>query len=185
MSPVTHRRSNRGFTLVESLAALAVSGVLAAAGVPRMAGLMDARAVDSEVSSLASSLRLAKSEAMKRGELVSVCALAPQADVQHPACAPTGKDWSAGWIVFVDRGARGQLDDEDVLIQSHQAGGRPVQVLATLRYISLQATGVSLTAASHFDFLPHGDATAHGASRVCISKPGRLRQLPGVTACTV
>lgn len=183
MTPKTFRRTTLGFTLVETMVALAVSGVLAATGVPQLSGLMDAKAVEGSVSGLATALRLARSEAMKRGEPVSVCALDPQAGAQALACAPSGKDWSAGWIVFVDRDHRGQLDEDDVLVQVHQAGKDSVKVQATLRYITFQATGISLTAASHFDFLPHGSADAQGARRVCINKPGRLRKLDRIVDC--
>lgn len=183
MTPKTFRRSTLGFTLVETMTALAVSGILTAVGVPQLSGVMGAKAVEGSVSSLATALRLAKSEAMKRGEPVSVCAMDPQADARNLACAPSGKDWSAGWIVFVDQGTRGRLDDSDLVIQTHQSTSSTTKVTATLRYITMQPTGISLTAASHFDFLPQGQADAYGARRVCINKPGRLRQLPGVMDC--
>lgn len=184
MTPKTLRRAHLGFTLVEAMAALAVSGTLAAVGAPQLSQVMGAKAVEGSVSSLATALRLAKSEAMKRGEPVSVCAMAPQAGAAEPACAASGKDWSAGWIVFVDRGTRGLVEEGDQVLQVHQSTSRATQVTATLRYITMQPSGISLTAASHFDFLPHGKAEAYGARRVCINKPGRLRQLPGVMECS-
>jgi type IV fimbrial biogenesis protein FimT len=139
--------------------------------------------VNSSISSLATALRLARSEATKRGEQVTVCARDPKAAQGEVACAPAGLDWSAGWIVFVDHGVRGRIDDGDVLIQVHQPTSRTTQVTATLRYITLQPTGISLSAASHFDFLPNGQVDAYGARRVCINKPGRLRELAAVVDC--
>ncbi|MBP6675222.1 MAG: GspH/FimT family pseudopilin, partial [Vitreoscilla sp.] len=85
MTPKTFRRSTLGFTLVETMTALAVSGILTAVGVPQLSGLMGAKGVEGSVSSLATALRLAKSEAMKRGETVSVCAMDPQADARNLA----------------------------------------------------------------------------------------------------
>lgn len=176
-------RTQLGFTLVETMAALAVSGVLAAIGVPQLTGLMGAKAVDASVASLTEALRLAKSEAMKRGQTVSVCALAAPVNPEAPRCATSGKDWSAGWMVFADHGVRGRLDDGDQLIRVRQSTSTTTKVTATLRYITLQASGVSLSAASHFDFLPQGQADAYGARRVCINKPGRARVLASVTEC--
>lgn len=183
MRNIATHRTNRGLTLIEILVALAVSGVLMAVGMSQWAGVLGAKAADHSVSSLAVALRLAKSEAMKRGEPVSVCARDPQAGDQGQLCTTSGKDWSAGWIVFVDRGVRGQVDADDLVIQVHQPAKANVTIQATLRYISLQPTGVSLTAASHFDFLPGGRADTYGARRVCINKPGRMRQLAGVSDC--
>jgi hypothetical protein len=88
-------------------------------------------------------------------------------------------------MVFVDQGVRGRLDEGDVVIQVHQPANRTTQVAATLRYITIQPSGISLTAASHFDFLPNGNADAYGAKRVCINKPGRMRQLSAVVGCAV
>ena len=82
---------------------------------------------------------------------------------------------------------RSLLEDGDVLVRLHMPGAQAPHVQATLGHITFQPTGISLTAASHFDVVPAGHAEdeldAPGARRACINKPGRLRTLPGGQAC--
>lgn len=172
----------RGFTVIELLTVLAVMAVLTAVALPQMATVTNRAAVAASISSLAGALRLARSEAVKRGEHVTVCARDPASGDQDTNCAPAGKDWSAGWLVFVDRGQRGRLDPDDVLLASYRPERRSLQVVATVRYLSFEGTGISLSAASHFDFLPEGQPLP-GARRACINKPGRLRVLDDVQPC--
>lgn len=182
MTLKTPRRHALGFTLVESLAALAISSLLASVALPNLKGLSQGKASEASASALGSALRLAKSEAMKRGEQVTVCAREPG---QRNTCASGGKDWSAGWIVFVDRERRGKLEDGDLILQVHQPVQSAPKVVGTLHHISFQHTGVALNAASHFDFLPGGRPDAAGARRACVSHPGRLRMLRSVSDCTI
>lgn len=85
-----------GTTLVELLTAVAVVAVLATLAAPSFQTLYwDGRRTDA-VNGLLHTLFLARSEAIKRGEVVSVC---HSSDGQR--CGP-GVDWSAGWIVFVN-----------------------------------------------------------------------------------
>lgn len=184
MSPKTSRRTTLGFTLVETLAALSASAELTAFGAPQLSALVQARAVDAALTPFASALRLAKSEAMKRGEPVSVCALDDSGQGGTARCTGAGVDWRHGWMVFVDRGQAGHFGSADVLIKVHQAGKNGPEVKGTLHHIRFQATGVSINAAAHFDFMLGGKADVYGAKRVCLSKPGRLRTLPNVTDCT-
>jgi type IV fimbrial biogenesis protein FimT len=184
MHPALLRSASRGHTLVELLVTLVVGGVLASMAVPMLGGLAASHAVKAAVDSFESALRLARVEAVKRGELVSVCARDSNVRPDVAACASSGKDWSAGWLVFVDRAERGTIEDDDVLLQVHQPGRNDPVVSATLRYVTFQATGISLTAASHVDFLPRGDAHAAGALRLCINKPGRVRQVAADEVCS-
>lgn len=172
-----------GYSLVETLVALGVAGVMGAVGLPKMSDNLSRRHVDSAIQSLSTALRLARAEALKRGEIVTVCPRDASAGESSAVCAAGGHDWSAGWLVFVDRGDRGVLGDEDLLLWFHQPARHAPQVAATIQTISFQGSGVSLSAASHMDFLPNGRQDSPSARRVCINKPGRLRVLPGLQAC--
>lgn len=176
----TTRALQRGFTLVELLVALAVAGVLATIGMPAMGSFHGKAVVDAQVQGLSSAMRRARQEAITRGELVTVCAMDPAtADSAEPDCLAGGKNWSAGWIIFVDRGRRGEMGSGDRVIAVHQSGDNSGGALSTQRYVTYRAGGEMLSLASHFRFLPPGqpleDAALPGSALVCINKPGRPR----------
>ncbi|HKP65111.1 MAG TPA: GspH/FimT family pseudopilin [Casimicrobiaceae bacterium] len=82
---------------MELLTALAVVAVLATLAAPSFKTLtLDSRRT-AAVNGFLHNLFLARSEAIKRGEVVSVC---HSSDGQR--CDP-GLDWSVGWIVFANR----------------------------------------------------------------------------------
>ena len=158
---------------------MAVSGVLAAAGMPSLVSFNDKTVVTAQSERLMSALRLARREAMSRGEQVSVCAMDPDgAESGEPKCLARGKNWSAGWIVFVDHGDRGDVDDVDRVVSVQQA---PAQtgVVGTSRFVTYRPTGVLLSAMGHFRVVPPGrqtlDEDQPGAALVCLNKTGRPR----------
>lgn len=169
-----------GVTLIETMVTLGIAGTLAAIGVPSVKQFHDKTAVESQYRSLASPLRRARSEATKRGEIVTVCALdARSLSTNEPACLERGKDWSAGWLVFVDRGERGELGEGDRVVLVHEAPANSGAVIGTQRYLSYRASGELLSIAAHFRILPPGqpavDEPLPGSLLVCVNKPGKAR----------
>ncbi|MBQ0961365.1 GspH/FimT family pseudopilin [Ideonella sp. 4Y11] len=179
-------RVGAGFGLLELLISLAVLTILASAAVQPAQQMLRARSVDHAVEGMVSALARARAEAMARAEVVTVCPRDPQAGDAAAVCA-NSLEWSAGWLVFVDRAQRGRLEPNDLLLQAIQPPPHPPRVLATLRRISFMPTGISLNAASHIDFVPEGSDPAApdvvGARRACVNKPGRLRLLSRVLPC--
>ncbi|WP_374672954.1 GspH/FimT family pseudopilin [Ideonella sp.] len=173
-------RMPQGFTLAEVLVALAVAGVAAAAAAPSLNGFMQRSVVQAQAESLRSALRLARQEAMARGETVTACALDGQARAQgRAACAPQGEDWSAGWLVFVDRGDRGAVDGADRVVSVAVAPQPSGSVIGTDRYLSFRPSGVLLSGMGHLRVLPPGapavDEPAPGSVLVCVNRTGRPR----------
>ena len=105
-----------GTTLVELLTAFAVVAVLATLAAPSFRSLqLDSRRT-AVVNGFLHGLFLARSEAIKRMRIVSVCR---SSDGQR--CDSSDADWSSGWIVFVnhDRDDPPARDaDEDVIASS-------------------------------------------------------------------
>lgn len=81
-----------GITLVELLVTLAVAALLATVALPGFAGLLQEQRLVTTTNDLMASLRLARSEAVQRGEGVLIC---PSADGVH--CQENA--YTVGWIV--------------------------------------------------------------------------------------
>jgi prepilin-type N-terminal cleavage/methylation domain-containing protein len=84
-------RSDRGFTLIELLVTVAVIGVIAVIGVPGINALLENNRVTAHTNRLVSSMHLARSEAVKRNDEVTLCS-------SKDGATCDGK-WVDGWIV--------------------------------------------------------------------------------------
>jgi type IV fimbrial biogenesis protein FimT len=87
-----------GTTLVELLTTLTVVAILATVAVPSFHAFYLDNQRAAVVNGFLHSLFLARSEAIKRAQIVSVC---PSADSWN--CDPRIGDWARGWIVFANR----------------------------------------------------------------------------------
>ncbi|MFZ2990794.1 GspH/FimT family pseudopilin [Ideonella sp.] len=180
-------QAQAGFTLVESLVSLSVAAILAALGAPSLSDLASRQAVKAEADEFRQVLRRTRTEAVRRATQVTVCALDPSSTADAPACVPTGQNWSAGWVLFVDRGDRGEIEEGDQVLAVHQASERIGSISGTLRYVTFQSLGISSSAASNFKFRPEGadplESNPDGSLLVCVNKPGRTRVLKA-SACS-
>ena len=86
-----------GFTLIELLIVIVVVTILLAAGVPAFKDFIKNNRVTAQANDLVSTIQLARSEAVKRGANVVVCASDNQA-----TCTDDMDTWADGWIVFSD-----------------------------------------------------------------------------------
>lgn len=89
------QRRARGFTLVEAMVTLAVAGILTAVAAPGLNRFMLNNQRTTVVNDLVMSVQLARSEAVRRGQRVAVCA----ANADGDACTES-LDWTGGWMVY-------------------------------------------------------------------------------------
>ncbi|MEM7303996.1 MAG: GspH/FimT family pseudopilin [Pseudomonadota bacterium] len=104
-----HTANCKGFTIIELMIALALVGVFITMGVPAFSGLMERNQLTTGINTFVSSLSIARSEAIKRNQRVSLCA-----SNDGEQCADTG--YENGWIVYVDSNQSDSLDDDDEII---------------------------------------------------------------------
>lgn len=105
--------SSRGFTLVELLVSLTVLAILVGLAAPSFQNTIENNRISSINDKLATSLQYARSEAISRGQPVTVCVSSDQA-----TC--TGA-WDDGWIVFIDEDGDRTVDGGDTLIRVNEA----------------------------------------------------------------
>ena len=154
-----HRQ--RGFTLVELLVTLSVLAILAGLAAPSFIQLLEKRAVNAQVNAFADALRLARSEALKRGRAVRVCRIADPA-AATPTCATNGGDWRNGWLVT----------EGTNLILVHQSlsnSGGVIGANNTLG-VTYQPTGIATGGNTNFRFQSSSDT---GPCRKVVIRLGR------------
>ena len=139
-----------GFTLIELMISITVMAILLVVVAPGLAGFVRTSKVRSAQSELVSSLRLARSEATKRGVSVGVAATAPVA----------GDEFGAGWKVWVDDNEDGLLTAGETIVRDYPGftGSVRLGVTAGAAPVVFRPTGFA-TAAVGFKVCGKGDAT--------------------------
>ncbi len=101
-----------GFTLVETIIAMAVVSVLLAIGIPSFRYVTNSNRIAAEINGLLGDMQYARSEAVKEGQPVTVCVSSDGATCTGP------NTWQSGWIVFSDANGNAAFDaGTDVLLR--------------------------------------------------------------------
>lgn len=134
---MTQARFKRGVTLVEVTVVMAIMAIMASWAVPAMTQWVRDIRASVLTNAFLADLQLARSEAIRRGSPVVMCARAGQA-------CDTGAGWEQGWLLFADGNDNARLDPEESIIREAAAipdgwqlrGNTPVA-----RYVSYHALG--------------------------------------------
>jgi type IV fimbrial biogenesis protein FimT len=115
MPTVERRWPQGGFSLMEMLIVIGIVAILLALGVPSFKYVTQSNRSTSEINSMLGSLQLARAEAIKEGQTVSVCP-----SVSGATCSG-GTDWEKGWIIFSDSAPYGTFNGSDFLVRVQKA----------------------------------------------------------------
>ncbi|CAH0348609.1 GspH/FimT family pseudopilin [Aquabacterium sp. CECT 9606] len=172
---------DKGFTLVELMVTVAILVILLAIGAPQLQTFLVKRSVSTQADIFASALRMARSEAIKRGQRVVVCATNdPEAATR--SCAAASTNWATGWLVFVDRGTTANaFDAGDELLAVQQAlpssGG--ITLANSQTAIAFRANGLAVGSNNSFRVRPNltGSETDSDAYNRCVvlAPSGRVK----------
>lgn len=162
----------RGFTLVELMVTVAILVILLAIGVPAMQGFLASRQVAGKADALASAIRFARSEALKRSQSVTICQTTT-ADSVTPTCDTGNGDWNSGWLIFVDNNpADGSYNKDELLIKVQQAlPGSGVFKVGDKKQRTINFTADGLAMGSANGFYAFSDA---GCTKVTLANTGRV-----------
>lgn len=171
-----------GFTLIELLTTVGLAAVLLSFAVPSMSQFLAKRSLESAASALATDYRFARSEAIKRTAVVTICRSNDGA-----SCAGDAGSWHVGWIVFVDSDNNGAVDaGEDILRVQQALGG--IQSMSnvveanTVHTARFRPNGIALPVNDGLVITP--SVAAATTRLLCISNQGRVSiRAQGVTAC--
>ena len=120
-----------GFTLIELMVVIAIAALAITLSTP-LSNIYKRNRVTTQVHDFVAALKLARSEAITRGNPVSVCVAAKS---NPTTCRTTSNNggsgtWEDGWIVFSDLdGSCSITNSNDVIINQH----RPLSENYTLR----------------------------------------------------
>ncbi|MGH8548518.1 MAG: GspH/FimT family pseudopilin [Methylococcales bacterium] len=102
-----------GFTLVELMITLLLAAIVLSYGVPLFRNLILNNRQAAHMNNILTSLMLARSEALKRHNRVTVCKSAATS-----SCSNAG-GWEQGWIVFDDPNNPGVVDTGETVIRAY------------------------------------------------------------------
>lgn len=163
--------NSQGLTLVELMIVVAVLAILSALAVPSFSEMLRRQHISGQVNALFSMVYMARSEAIKRNTVVTVCK-----SLDGENC---GGDWSDGWLMFADPDADGERSASETSITTGE--------IAENTSVSWTAFGSD----NYLRFSPQGLTLAqNGTFRVCdkqgvtkpravvVSKTARVRTPP-------
>ena len=159
----------RGFTLVELVGTLAVSGVLIGTAVPGFQTLNAKSRMTAEVNGLVSHLYLTRSEALKRAAPAVLC---PSADGSNCLDQP---EWHRGYILFSDTNNNGKHDAAEPLLKVYQGENTRITATSSIyrKRVTYRWDGMSGGSNATITFCDKTRATPPKA--VIVSNTGRPR----------
>lgn len=164
---------NGGFSLVELMTVMAVALVILLIGVPSYQSFITANNVTSEINSLTSDLQYARSEAVKQGQAVQICAANTSGN--GPYACSNSTTWTNGWIICL---AANCANANLLRVQKPMTSGDTL--------ISASATALSAITFNYFGFSnlkgsvtvsPRGGTGS--LKTLCISSLGNLQKVTG------
>jgi type IV fimbrial biogenesis protein FimT len=163
---VTSLARQRGYTLAELLCIFAIASLLLAAGAPSFMRLVRQHRLATVVNEFHAALRLARSEALRRGVAVDVVAV--------------DGDWRRGWMVLVDRNGNASPDADDDVIARHGPLPEDISISASLTdmgtaYIGYSAAGRSRSHAGASQSGSLSFSSGDARRRIVLNFLGRAR----------
>jgi type IV fimbrial biogenesis protein FimT len=147
-------KSQRGLNLLELMMAIAILGIVLAVGIPSYSAMTISNGLTNDTNDLVATMQFARSEAITRGENVTVCAANGTLD----GCSGGG-DWTTGWVIL-------------------DAGGNPIRVHSPLTENTAAEVNIQ-NGVGAVIFNRNGFSTNARTIRMCGPK-GDARRIRGV-----
>lgn len=183
MSPTRARKPSKikGYSLIELLIVMSIAGILVALSAPAFQDTIEAANTNSQIKVMLTTLNLARSEAIKRGQDVSICASPDGADCDADT-------WSDGWMVFVDNnddadGDVGSVDAGDEVIRVYDSLGAASTMTFSVDIFAYNSLGFSATGGNQTFLLCPASGNSANARSIDIGPSGRGRRVEEGLVC--
>ncbi|MDX1625073.1 MAG: GspH/FimT family pseudopilin [Wenzhouxiangellaceae bacterium] len=153
-------RSSAGFTIVEIFLAIVVAAILLAAALPNFVTFVQNNRLSAQSNEVVAAFQLARSEALRRGQRVDVCASSDGA-----SC---GGNWNQGWLVLAAPGT----NDEEVL-RVWPSPGDDFSFEPASSTHGYDRNGFAATGDAQID-LTLGECSGNNARRILLENTGRV-----------
>ena len=163
-------KPTNGFTLIELMFTLALAAIVVTLAVPGLRNFIHSNQATSEANALVGALNSARSEAVKRGIPVAVCA-------SSDGSTCTGNNnWAVGWIVFTDNtGAnKGSRDAGETLLRVGDALASGGTINAGVNHIRYLSSGLTDSAGNVTFNLVLGSGSDKQTRTVTVTATGRV-----------
>lgn len=159
-------KKNFGFTLLELMLVVAIASIIAVLAAPSFSSSIKKNRLESIQREMLSALKLARNEAIARGNQVTVCGSADQS-----TCSGS---WHQGWITFVDEDGDGDRASTETLVDAQYGlTGITTGAGSSLEFVSYMPTGIK-TIAGQFDigFCDADENSSIGGKSVLVTSVG-------------
>jgi type IV fimbrial biogenesis protein FimT len=173
----------KGFSLIELLLAVAILGILIALSLPSFQDTIESMTTNSQVKVLLTTLSYARSEAVRQGRNVGICASNDGVDCD-------AGDWSEGWLVFVNAsgtadGDTGSVGGANTLLRVFEIDtlGSNSSLTFTVDLFEYNSLGFSDTAGVQTFLICPSSNNANNARSIEIAGSGRGRRIEDGLTC--
>ena len=171
-------RYNRGFSLIELMVVLTIVGILIRIGTSTYSSVITSSNISSESNALWGDLQYARSQSIKQGLIVTVCAASTSGNAPY-TCSGSATTWSSGWVTYTGTtsGAVTQallLRVQKPLLSTYTMKSTSTNALSS---VSFNSYGFTTTRGSVTVSPPTGSSIS--SKTVCISAVGNVQIVSG------
>lgn len=156
-----------------------MAAIILSVGIPSFRSVIQNNQAATQTNQLVTALNLARSESVKRGSNVSVCA-----STDSSSCSGSS-NWATGWILFSDAGTAGAVDvgtDTIIRVWPSLSTSTVLTSGSADSFVQYRNNG-QISDASNVSFtLTVTDCKGDNVRNINISQQGRIRRAPH-TAC--
>ncbi len=129
MQTPLYKRRAAGYTMTELAMVMTVMGILAGIGLPSFKYVTRSNRISSEINGLLGDMQFARSQAIKEGQTVTICA----STAPYTACSGSNS-WNTGWIVCLDSNSNQSCDPGEAVIRVQPAFSSTDTLVSSVPY---------------------------------------------------